>query len=495
MNVHTRRSAASRKIRGMKLVLAAAAGIAIAGCTVGPDYKTPPTTVPSSYGEAPTTQPAASIAWWTTFNDPILDRLVAQTRDNNLDLKAAEARIRQARAERGIAASAYYPQISGDANYSRFRNSRGITAQQSNLVPTEEDSWVAGFDATWEIDVFGGTRRSVEAAKADIQASIADRNDVLLSLQGEVARTYVDLRGAQRQIIIAQENITAQEQTLDLTKAKLRAGLANDLDVARQEAQVQSTESQIPLLQTRAAQDMHQLSILMAQEPSALNELLGPPQDIPAPPPAVPVGLPSDLLRRRPDIRRAERQLAAATARIGVAVAQLYPQFTIDGSLGVSANPFRDWTSSSSTFWSIGPGVTVPIFTGGRLRSGIEVQKALTDQALDNYQQTVLNSLAEVEDDLVAYQKEFIRRQSLANAVSANQRSVSLSQQLYQQGLRDFINVLDAQRALYESQDALVLSDTQVSANAVALFKALGGGWEIDTPDASAEAGQSEATK
>jgi multidrug efflux system outer membrane protein len=450
----------------------------LAGCTVGPNYKAPETKVPENYSAAPATQPSADVAWWTLFNDDMLNRLVVDARQVNLDLREANARVLEARAQRGFANSAYYPSVDGFGNYTRSRNSKNISSGQ--FVPTEQDLFQAGFDASWEIDVFGGIRRGVEAANADIQAAIANRNAVLLTLLGDVARNYVELRGAQRQIIIAEENIKSQEQTLDLTRARLRAGLANDLDVARQEAQVAATKSQIPLLQTRAQQAIHRLSVLTTRAPGALNELLGPPQPLPAPPPSVPVGLPSDLLRRRPDIRAAERGLAAATARVGVATADLYPRFTITGDAGLESSRFKNWGNSSSTFWSIGPGVTVPIFNAGRIRSNIAIERARTDQALANYERAVLNSLAEVEDALVAYQKEFQRRQQLAAAVAASQRSVALSTQLYQQGLRDFLNVLDAQRILYQAQDELAASDTQVSANAVALFKALGGGWEIE---------------
>jgi NodT family efflux transporter outer membrane factor (OMF) lipoprotein len=461
---------------------------AVAGCTVGPNYKEPATPVPPAYGSAPATQPSASVAWWTLFNDDVLNRLVNDARQSNLDLRQANARILEARAARGFVTSQNWPSIDAFGNYTRTRNSKNIAS--GGFVPTENDFFQAGFDATWEIDIFGGIRRGVEAANADIQAAIADRNAVLMTLLGDVARSYMELRGAQRQIVIAEENIRAQQQTLELTRARLRAGLANDLDVARQEAQVNATSSFIPTLQTRAQQAIHRLSVLTARAPSDLSEQLGPPQPLPAPPPAVPVGLPSDLLRRRPDIRAAERSLAAATARVGIATADLYPRFTIVGQAGLESNHFKNWGDSSSSFWSLGPGVTVPIFNAGRIRSNIAIERARTDQALANYERTVLNSLAEVEDALVAYQKEFTRRESLAAAVAANTRSVNLSQQLYQQGLRDFLNVLDAQRALFESQDALAASDTQVSANAVALFKALGGGWEVDpggqNPQASA---------
>jgi len=460
-------------------VLTALTAAILVGCTVGPNYKAPEFTPPDHFAAAPTTQPAASVAWWTLFNDATLNQVIAQARRANLDLKAAEARVREARAQRGVVASQYYPEVNGVANYTRQRNSKGLATGNIPGIPLEQDLFAAGFDASWEIDVFGGTRRAVEAADADIQSAIADRNDVLLSLFGDIARNYMDLRGAQRQIHIADENAKSQTQTLDLTRAKVRAGLANDLDVARQEAQVASTLAQIPSLQTRAAADIHALAVLTGQTPESLDQLLGPPADLPQAPPSVPVGIPSDLLRRRPDVRRAERNLAAATARIGVATADLYPKFNITGQLGYEANKFSNWTNASSLFWNIVPGVSVPLFNAGRLKSNVAVERARTDQAVANYEKTVLTSLEEVEDALMAYQKEFIRRQELANAVAANQRSVALSQQLYQQGLRDFLNVLDAQRELYASQDALALSDTQVSANAVALFKALGGGWEV----------------
>lgn len=456
----------------------------LAGCTVGPNYKAPEFVAPKNFGAAPTTQPAQDVAWWKLFNDPILDQVINVAHDANLDLKAAEARVREARATRNSIASDRYPSIDAAGSYTRQRSSQNTAA--GNLAPTYQNLFQAGFDATWEMDVFGGIRRQVEAANADVQSAIADRNDVLLSLLGETARVYVDLRGAQRQVIIAEDNVKAQQQTLDLTKARLRAGLANDLDVARQEAQVASTASQIPSLQTQVAINMHALALLTAQTPTALDGLLGQPKPVPAPPPAVPVGLPSDLLRRRPDIRRAERNLAGATARIGVATADLYPRFTLGAQLGLASNKFSNWGSASSRFWNVVPGVSIPIFNAGQLQSNIAIERARTDRFAAIYEKTVLSSLAEVEDALVAYQKEFVRREQLANAVNASQRSVTLSQQLYQQGLRDFINVLDAQRALYASQDALAASDTQVSANAVSLFKALGGGWEVEQQVAAA---------
>ncbi len=483
--------------------IAALIGLSIAGgCTVGPNYKQPEMKITDRYAQArPTTEPAAttqgsittvattqvsttqpiSLTWWTTFNDPALDRLIDDARRGSLDLRAAEARVRQARAERGVVAADQYPNVDAVGGYSRSRASKNVGnffGSGNNLAPTETDLWQAGFDASWEIDVFGRVRREIEAANADIRSAIFDRNDVLLSLLAEVARNYVELRGFQRQSAIAQENVKAQQVTLDLTRAKFNAGLSNDVDVARSEAQVASTQSQIPQLQQQADQAIHRLSVLTGKEPQALLDELRQPAELPAPPPQVPVGLPTELLRRRPDIRRAEANLASATAQVGVATADLFPRFTLNGQLGTEANKFARLGDSPSLFWSIGPGVSWPIFNAGRIRNQIRVQEARTDQFLAAYEQTVLNSLEEVENALVAYRQEFVRRESLAAAVSSNQRAVRLSQQLYQRGLANFLDVLDAQRALYLSQDLLAQSDTTVSSNAVALFKALGGGWE-----------------
>ena len=471
------------KIRKHIVILAATAFLA--GCTVGPSYEEPQVQMPQRYGQPPATQPVEiPVAWWTTFNDPVLDRLIDEARQSNLDLRTAEARVREARAARGIVTADYWPDVNAVGGYSRSRSSANTTF--GSFGDRETDLWQAGFDATWEIDVFGGVRRSVQAADADIEASIADRNDVLLTLLGEVARNYVELRGFQRQVDIAQSNAKSQQETLELTRVRLNAGIGTDLAVAQTEAQVAATQSQIPAFQTLAQQAIHRLSVLLGKAPVALSAELEEVKPIPAPPPEIPAGLPSELLRRRPDIRRAERQLAAATARIGVATADLWPRFTIVGSLGVESEDSSDLFESDSTFWSIGPGVRFPIFNRGRLKANVAVQEAQTEQALAQYEQAVLRSLEEVENALVAYQKEYIRRESLARAVNSSQRAVQLSQQLFQRGLTDFLNVLDAQRALYVQQDLLVQSEANVSANAVALFKALGGGWEVEPEQVAA---------
>jgi NodT family efflux transporter outer membrane factor (OMF) lipoprotein len=475
--------------RFLATILATALSLVLAGCAVGPNYQPPNPPMPASYGQ-PTTRPlTADIArWWATFNDPMLESLIRRGIDSNLDLQLAQSRIRESRAARGVAGAGYWPTV--DANASFQRNSRSNntatfsgTGGGVNFGPRETDLYEVGFDSTWEIDVFGAVRRSVEAADADIQASIENRRDVLITLLGDVAQNYIVLRGRQRQLDITQANLKSQQQTLDLTQARFKAGLVGELDVARAQAQVAATTSLIPQFEQQLQQSIHRLSVLLGEEPQALVAELGPVGPIPSGVGVVPTGLPSDLLRRRADIRRAERQLAAQTARIGVATADLFPRFSLTGSLGLQSQKFSNLFENNSLFWGIGPGVTWNIFNAGRVRSNIEVQNARQEQALVTYQQTVLNSLEEVENALVAYDREQSRRVSLAQAVDANRRAVDLANQLYSRGLVDFLNVQESQRNLLVAEDTLAQSDALVSTNLVSLYKALGGGWEELEPN------------
>lgn len=489
------------------IVIAAACGFALSaltGCTVGPNYKRPAVAVPASFAaESSTTQPSVDLArWWTTFNDPALDALIDRAVASNLDLRLATARLREARALRGVAGADLFPDVNVSGSYTRSRASEnafdfdgagGGTGGGGNggganpgfgnfAVPGEErDLYQAGFDANWEVDVFGRVRRSVEAANADIGAAVEGRRDALVTLLAEVARNYVEVRGFQRRIDIARANLKTQQDTLELTGARFKAQLISELDVTRADAQVATTAAQIPALEAQRNQAAHRLAVLLGQEPGALlNELFSAAQPtIPSGPPEVPVGLPSDLLRRRPDVRRAERELAAATARIGVATADLFPRFSLTGSLGLQSEEFNDLASLDSRFFSIGPSVSWPVFDAGRIRSNIRVQDARQEQALVRYEQSVLTALEDVENALVGYGKERQRRTSLQRAVDANRRSVEMATQLYDRGLTDFLDVLEAQRALFASEDALVQSDRTISTNLVALYKALGGGWEL----------------
>jgi NodT family efflux transporter outer membrane factor (OMF) lipoprotein len=417
----------------------------------------------------------------------MLTSLVERAIASNLDLRQAEARIRQARATRGIAVSGLFPQINANSSYSQSLNSRasfgagGSPSLQSTIVPSSNDLFQAGLDAVWELDIFGGVRRSIESAQAGLQASVEDRRDVLVTLISEVGVNYVSLRGFQQQILISKKNLAAQKHTAEITRKRYEAGFVSGLDAANANAQVATTESQIPLLQSGAQAAIFSLSVLLGLPPAALTEELNSDQPIPTTPPEVPVGLPSDLMRRRPDIRRAEAQLHAATANIGVATADLFPRFSLTGSAGFLSSDITSLANFSSRFWSYGPSVTWPIFTAGRIRWNIELQKAITEQDLAAYEQTVLNALKDVETALVAYDKDQERIRSLVVAVENNRKAVELSTKLYVVGKSDFLNVLVAQRSLNSSEDALVQTTRNLATDLIALYKALGGGWEKDS--------------
>ena len=482
-----------RKKRDMSSVskysLSVAALLLAAGCTVGPDYKRPdapapqgwasstgkPTSVPTSQASEPTTQPVNTARWWTAFNDPTLTRLIEESTTSNLDVRQSEARIRQARATRGISTAAYYPTVDSSANFSRSRGSNFGTSNTSNKA---SNLYQAGFDASWELDVFGGVRRDVEAADADIVAAYEDRRDVLISLTAEVATNYLDLRGFQRRIAIAKNNLVLQQHNSDIARRRFNAGVVSGLDLANAEAQMAATSSQIPTLEQSARQSIYSLSVLLGKEPGALTAELSSDAPIPTTPPAVPVGLPSELLRRRPDIRRSEAQLHAATARVGVATADLYPKFSLTGSFGVQGRKAKDLGDWDNRFWNIGPAVSWPVFDAGRIRSNIAVQNALTDQAVLTYSQSILTALQDVENALTAYAKEQQHRQALTQTVVAYRRALDLATRLYNNGETDFINVIAAQGSLFNAEDSLVQSDRTVAANLVALYKALGGGWQ-----------------
>jgi NodT family efflux transporter outer membrane factor (OMF) lipoprotein len=460
------------------------------GCTVGPDFRKPQAEAPEQWSGVPqpgiSTQTEQVIEWWRVFNDSQLNSLIERAVASNLDLKLAEARIREARGLRGIVAADLLPNVNVSADYTRIRSS-------GNAVPIEGDGEVAefrpaaeqnlfetGFDAAWEIDVFGRIRRAVEAADADIASAQWDRRDVLITLLSEVARNYVELRGTQRRIAILRQNIDLQRKSLELTRGRLEAGLGNELDVAQAEALLTTTESQVPGLEAFVKQAIYRLGVLLGRQPEALLGELTEEAPIPPVPPEVPVGLPSELLRRRPDLRRAEMDVAAATARVGVATADLFPSFSLTGFLGLQSANIQDLLDTGSLLWNVGPTVSWPVFDAGRIRANIEVQNAREEQAFIAYERAVLSSLQDVESALIAYAKEHQTRQSLMASVDANQRAADISSTLYAQGLVDFLNVLVSQRALSQAEDELVQSDQRVSTNLVALFKALGGGWEVD---------------
>ncbi len=474
--------------------------LATAGCAVGPRYAPPKPPLPASWAEAvPESSPASLERWWASFQDPILDRLVARAAAGNLDLKIAAARVREARGARSIAAAAALPQIEAEGGYARTRRSEAVppfksaAAEGSPFGGREQDVFEMGFDASWEIDLFGGVRRDKEAALADVQAAQEAERDVLVTVLAEVARTYAELRGAQRRLEILEDTLQSERDTLDLVQTRFEAGLAAHLDVSRADGLLESTSAQAPVLEASIRQAIHRLGILLGVEPAALLEELQPRRPIPLVPPGLPVTLPSELLSRRPDLRRAEREVAAATARVGVARADLFPRFSIRGSLGRLSEDASDLDAGKSQFWSLLPGFRWPLFSGGRIRARIRAQTARQEQAALQYEKAVLIALEEVEDALVAHTREQRRQQSLRNAAAAERRALDLATQRYTGGLESFLSVLDAQRAVLAAEDQLARSDRDNVLTLIAVYKAFGGGWSPEADDPAGQHGPESA--
>ena len=484
----------SPQIRFLAPLTLAAVAPLLGGCMVGPDYRPPQVSVPPAYSQsvtAPTNQPSETLAeWWRLFHDPQLDALIQEAAVANLDVRLAQARVREARAQSGVARSVLFPTVNANGQYARARLSQntpdGFLARAAGQ-PLEQDVFNSGFDMNWELDVFGGNRRALEAARADLSATEESSRGTRITVLADVGLNYLDLRGLQKQLAVARDNLRLQEQTLSLTRDQFRAGLASELDTARAEAQAAETRSQIPLLEQDIQRSIHRLSILIGKDPAELESQLAVAAPIPPSAPGIPVGLPSDLLRRRPDVRQAEREVAAATARVGVATADLFPRFFLTGAAGLQSLSASDFFDASSRFWSIGPSVQWPIFTAGRIRQNIQVQNARQEQALVRYEQTVLTSLEEVENALVACGKEQEHYQSLVQSEAANRRAVELADERYRSGLVDFLNVLETQRTLLVVQDSLARSELTMGQNIVRLYKALGGGWEAEPQLAKVE--------
>lgn len=445
----------------------------LTGCAVGPNFQRPATELPAAWAsESAAADPHAADQelrrWWTTFGDPQLTSLIERAMAANLDLRKAAARVRQARASRGVAFAAIGPTLDATASHERSRTTAGVVG----------DLYQAGFDAGWEIDLFGGTRRGIEAADADLAAAVEGRNGVLVSLSAEVARNYIALRAGQQRLAVARQNVAAQQKTAEITRQRYDAGLVNRLDLSNAEAQLATTTAQLPVLESAVRQTMHNLAVLLGLPPAALLTELTPEAVVPAVATPVPVGVPSDLLRRRPDIRKAEAALHAATARIGVATADLFPRFTLAGALSFSDTHFGSLFTWAERGWSFGPSVSWRLFESGRTLANIELRKAMQEEEGLAYQQTVLVALQEVENALVAATKEEEHRRALLEAVEANRKAVELAMRLYRAGETDFLAVVVAQRALYAAEDALAQSTGTVATELVALYKALGGGWE-----------------
>lgn len=464
-----------------RLTLLLSGTTVLAACTVGPNYERPEPAMPPGWAglddatvTSRTDGGAPDIAsWWTQFNDPMLTSLIERTDAGNLALAQAQDRIRQARAARIIAAAGLYPSV--DASVAGARTRSNITGTQASTT----NLFRAGFDAAWEIDVFGGTRRGVEAADAHIESAYFDRQSTLVTVNAEVAAAYFTLRGAQRELAVAKQNLAAQQQTLQVTQERFDAGFVGALDVANAKAQVGQTASQIPTFDALMHSSAYAIGVLLGQAPEELLAELTPEQALPAIPPSVPVGLPSDLLRRRPDIRKADADLHTATANIGVAVADQYPKFSLTGSIGMQGGTVASLGTLANRFWSIGPAVSIPLFTGGRVTGNMVQARAIADESMFAYRATVLTALQDVETSLVNFTREQQRSEALAESEAASEQAVATATDLYSAGKTDFLNVLTAQGQLYATQAALAQSQTAVGTDLVSLYKALGGGWVL----------------
>ncbi|MGW8140281.1 efflux transporter outer membrane subunit [Sphingomonas sp. CCH5-D11] len=477
-----------------KLVLAGLLPGVLAGCTVGPDYRAPVGAVPPAFREASSATIAQPVdRWWERYGDPALVALVDRAISANGDVAIAEARITQARARADEARGGQLPQLNGQGSTTVRRlseNGEQLANIPTGLVEPDLDYTVyrAGFDASWELDLFGRNRRQVEAAEARLGSVAEARNDTLVRVAGDVARAYADYRAAQRRIVIANETLAAARQTADLTDRLARAGEEAQSEVQRVESLAEESAAALPPLVADAKAALYRLDVLLGAQPGGAEALIAASPTSALRAPDVPVGLPSDLLRRRPDIRRAERELAAATADTGVAVADLYPRFSLTSTLGLEALSIGDLFDSASRYGSLVPGFSLPIFDGGRRRAVVRRQQALVDENLASYNQTVVRALSDVETALLRYRQDRERAERLLSARTRLTRTLELARLRYRAGEASLTDVLDVQRQVSALDDRLAQAEAVVIIDAVSLDKALGGGWQVATV-AQADAG------
>lgn len=447
----------------------------LTGCAVGPDYNAPDNNhflgkwfSSSSESGQHSSQDEMKMDWWAQFNDPLLEEYIGQAAQENKNLKAALFNVRRARALKQVETSSFIPQLAGDSGAERGKSS-GST----------DNSFNAGFDASWEIDVFGGNRRALEAASARLGSAQESYNDVLLSVLSDVARNYYEARGLQKRIAITKTNADLLKQTMELVQARMEVGEASEFDLSRARGEYQLTLARVPNYEAELKASIYALSVLLGQPPETLLEQMMQVKPLPTPPDIVPVGLRSDILRRRPDIRIAERELAAETADIGVATAELFPKFFLTGSAGGQAATFGDVFSAAGQIWSLAGIMQWSVFEGGANRARIRAAEAETQAALADYEQTVLEALADAETALARYGHELETRKRLEDGVRSRRSSVRLAKELFDAGEEDYLAVLDSERELTSSEDDLVVSETQSIVKLISLYTALGGGWSV----------------
>ncbi len=461
----------------------------VAGCTmVGPDFVTPPAPVKAGWTGAASpgvsTRSQPSIAWWKRLNDPVLDKLVEVAFEQNLTLQIAALRIFQARAQLGIVLGDRFPQsqkVGGGYKKEWLSTNVGVFREIDKIDPSFDptfETWSTGFDASWELDLWGQVRRGIQAATANVVVQIADYDDVLVTLVGDVATAYVTIRELQEELALARANVTTQTKSLNLTQVRFKNGVTTELDVQEATALLNNTKAEIPALESDLAKAENALAVLLGMPPGDVDAAVRRPRAMPNPPAGIGVGIPADLLRRRPDIRAAEMRAAEEAAQIGVAQADLYPQFGITGEIGVKATDLADLFTGKSRSALFNPGISWNFLNYGRIRNNVRVHDARYQELIVNYQQTVLKAYGEVEDALTAFLKAKQQAIYLASASAAAEKGVGIANDQYEQGTADYSRVLNTETALLRTQERLAGVRAQVLTNLIAVYKGLGGGWQ-----------------
>ena len=470
----------------LQTILLAAFAVTLAGCEVGPDYEQPDTALPTAWtaDENKTADTKAEVdqQWWKNFNDPVLTQLIDRAAANNLDLQLAETRITEARASVSSATAALLP--TGDFKGTATREANQLAFPDANatglgpLLHKPFNIFQTGFDASWELDLFGGNRRQEESAEAQMQASEASRDDVRVSLLAEVARNYVALREYQAQLAIATDTLNADKKELEISKQLFDVGQSPKLDMTEDEAAVQRSETQLPYYRNMVAQTEYSLDVLMGEQPGAAKKIIG---DTVAPVPAsdkkLVFGAPASVIAQRPDIRVAERKLAAATAVHGVAVAKFFPDISLTGFLGVLNTSANNLVTAGNQSWMAGASVLWPILSYGTLSANLDAANAQQQEALVSYQKTIIGALSDVETSLNAYNEQQKFLQSAAGEVEKSAHARAIAQERWKEGLTSRVAVLEADRSLYAAQDRLAQARADATRNLIAVYKSLGGGW------------------
>ena len=489
------------KIKSSSIAVAFCCALLFAGCAVGPNFKKPANDVADRWAATHETASANSFSgfsaspvdaqWWRTFGDSKLASLVNRVANLNLDVQVATARLAQARAARQMTGADALPSLDGSGSYQHDRSSQNGVLDISGLNgKSDYNLWQPGLDASWELDLWGRVRREIESSNASLHAVEDLRRDVLLSVISETARDYIALRGTQQQQVIVAQNLDVAKHSLALIRIQFADGVSTQLEIAQELAEVAEIEGQLPVLHNRYVHSVNALSFLVGEKPDSLEAELSQTTPIPSVPPTVPLGLPSSLAERRPDIREAEARLHAATAQIGVAIGDFYPKITLSANFSVQAQHFSDLDEWSSRMFGVGPSISIPLFEGARLKGQLALRKAQQQEAAIHFQRTVLNAWEEVDNAMSDYTSDQAHLLKLQESANQNQSALDIAQHQYVAGVTGFLNVLVVQKSLLSSQEAVTAARVDVSLSLVRLYKTLGGGWESILPLSSTNSAQ-----